>query len=418
MRHPLRSRVVAVVFSSFALGAGLARAGDAVPVAEPSAPIARGLVDLRIGAGIASDEVILFPLYASSEAPATGVSAGVRGASLLFSEPEPASGRQVVRVANGGSTAALVLAGTVVEGGRRDRMVRFDRLIPAEGAVEVEVVPASMARDARPQAAAFRVADFLAPSYLRESGQFSTDVSAVPRFVSHFLEFRNPSDTRASLLAIGGSDALADYCLTCRRSFAEWPTKRGAGAAVGGVLVVRGRVQSMEVFADNEHLKAFLEPMLKSLAFPAAAITLRAKALGIPLPGMDDPAGTLAAATKAAHELLVSLGTATYARRKTDAAFVGEAWTLKLRDGARGSALVREGRLMHAAVYPGDPFEDALYAKALSPLDPEDAATGPVGEAGDAGRAELERRAAQGSRLTAAEQRLLDRMRERRPGER
>ncbi len=415
MRMSLRPGFVALALSTCVFAGAPARAGDPAPAAEPSAPISQALRDLRVGAGIVSDEVILFPLYATSAAADSGVSAGVRGANLLFSEPETRTGKDVVRVANGGPTLALVLAGTVVEGGRRDRMVRFDRLIPANGAADVEVVPASMARDTRPQGKDFRITDFLAPSYLRESGQFSTDLSIIPRFISHFLEFRNPSDTRTSLLAIAGSDTLADYCLTCQRSFAEWPSKKGAGAVVGGIFAVRGRVQGLEIFATNELLKDELAPLLKSLAFPAAAIALRAKALGIPLPGTDDPVATLEAATKASHELLVNLASATLAPRKTDPSFVGDAFTLHLKDGGRGMALAHDGRLLHVAVYPGDPFEESLYAKPLAPLDPADVTEGAVG---DAGRVELERRAAQGSRLTAAEQRLLDRMRERAPGSR
>ncbi len=363
-----------------------------------------------MGDAIVSDQVILFPLYAPAEPAPLSVSPGVRGANLLFTEPETAPAKQTVRVANGGETAALILAGTVLEGGRRDRLVRFDRLIPSNAAAEIEVMPASMAQDAREKGRDFRIADFLAPSYLRESAQFSADPSAVPRFVSHFLEFRNPSDTRRSLLAIGDSDTLADYCLACQHSFSEWPTKKGVGPAVGGILVVRGRVQSMEVFANNEHLAAFFAPLLKSLAFSAAAIEVRARALDTPLPGKDDPAGTLAAATKASEDLLASLGGAAFSRRKTDPSFVGDAWILRLKDGTRGAALLRDDRLIHAVVYPGDPFEDALYSKPLVPLSAEDVP-------GDSG-AELERQSTPGRRLTAAEQRLLDRMRERLPSPR
>ena len=394
-----------------------ARAADPAPAPAPATTPAdslrKALGELRLGVGIVSDQIILFPLYAPGAPTAVPARAGVYGAGLVFTETEPKLGGQTVHVLNGGTGPALVVAGTVIEGGRRDRMVRYDRLVPAGEAIEIEVMPASMTRDTRAQGKDFRIADFLAPSYLRESGQFSPDTSVIPRFVSHFLDFRNPSDTRQSLIAVGESDALADSCLACQRSFAQWPLKAGAGAAVGAILVVRGRVQSMEVFATNEQLTDFVGPLLKSLAFPAAAIALRAKRLGIPMPWMDDPDGTLATSSASAAALLTSLGAATYTRRKTDPTFEGEAFVVHLAEGARGTAIVRTGRLVHAVVYPGDPFEESLYAKPLTPLDADDLSGATNG---DEGRIELERRAASGARLTVAELRLLARMRERVPG--
>jgi len=313
MIHRVRSGALASGLLTCLFAAGPARAGDAAPAAAHSPPFQQSLRELTIGAGIVNEEVILFPLYAPSEPAAAEETVGGKGSDLVFSEPDPKAGKPTIVATNGGATPALALAGTVVEGGRRDRMVRFDRLVPAKSAADVEVLPASTSHDARTKGSEFQFADFLAPSYLREGAQFSADPSLVPRFVSHFLEFRNANDKRESLLAVAGSDALAAFCLTCERSFSDWPGKKGAGTAVGAILVVRGRVQSMEVFATNAHLRAFLPPLLKGLAFPAAAIALRAKRLNVPLPWSEDPVGTLVAATKASEELL-GTGAAVYGR--------------------------------------------------------------------------------------------------------
>lgn len=382
----------------------------AAPAVEPAQALAQALRTVLVAEALVADQVILFPLYVLSEPAPLDVLAGVAGRNLRITEPETKPGKELVRVANGEPKAVLLPAGTVLEGGKRDRVVRFDRVIPANDAADVEVLPAAMASDVRKEPVAFKLQDFLAPSYLRESGQFTSSTTTVQRFVSHFLEFRNPSDARKSLSAIGDSDALADYCLVCQRSFSEWPSKKGAGTVVGGIAVVRGRVQSLELFADNQHLQDFFAPVLKSLSFPAAAIDLRAKKLNLPLPGKDQPAGTVEAATKAAKELLASLVGATFTLRKTDAGFVGQAFTIKAKDGTRGSALMLDGRLLHASLYPDDPFEASLYSQPLTPMEGEDASGDPTDETS---RAELERRQAMGSRLTPAEQRLLDRLRSR-----
>jgi hypothetical protein len=322
-------------------------------------------------------------------------------------EPKQKAGKEWVHVANPGPKPVLLLGGTVLEGGKRDRVVRFDRIIGGADAAEVEVTVASMASDIRKEPKEFKVQDFLAPSYLRDSIQHTTSHGVVPRFVSHYLDFRNPGDERKSLVAIGNSDALADYCLVCQRSFSEWPEKKGAGTVVGGLAVVRGRAQVVESYATNKLLQDYFSPVLKSLSFPAAALELRAKKINIPLPGKDDPKA-LEVGTKAAKELLALLATATFEQKKLPENALGELWLVKLKDGTRGLATVWNGRVVHVALYPDDPFEAALYSQALTPVEPESEDTD------DKNVSELERRAALGGRLTEAEQRLLDRLRPRR----
>ena len=86
---------------------------------------------------------------------------------------------------------------------------------------------------------------------------------------------------------------------------------------------------------------------------------------------------------------------------------------MKTKDGDRGSALLLDGRLVHLVLHPDDPFEYGLYSTALTPVDPEDADTGEDDET--PGVSELDRRAGSGARLTEAEKRLLERLRNR-PG--
>lgn len=392
--------------------AALAEEAPAPAPAEGPQALAQALRTISIAEGMVADQVVLFPLYVLTDPGPVEALAGVTGRNVKVTEPDVKPGKELVRVSNGEPKPLLLLSGTVLEGGKRDRMVRYDTLVPASEVVDVEVWPAAMASDVRKAPAPFSLEDFLAPGYLREAGQFSRTDSLVAKFVSHFLEFRNPGDARRSLSAVGGADTLADYCLVCQRSFSEWPTKRGAGTVIGGIAVVRGRLQTLEVFANNQHLQDFFAPVLRSLSFPAAALDLRAKKVGLPLPGKDEPAGSVEGATKLAKGLLAQLEGATFERRKTPAGFVGDAWIIRAKDGTRGSALMHEGRLLHASLFPDDPFEAALYSTPLTPLDPEDASGDPTDETS---RAELESRAARGGRLTPAEQRLLDRLRSR-PG--
>jgi hypothetical protein len=409
MRRVLVRFAAPVLALSLAL-AGPVRAADPQPGTPDGTAVLQGyLKSLYVSEGLSAEQVVLFPLYVLAEPAPLAVTPVVDSTPLRVDEPAEKPGKEWVKVSNPGPKPVLLVAGTVLEGGKRDRVIRNDRFIGPADAATVEVLPGSMSSDIRKEPKDFRVQDFLAPNYVRQAIQFSTSKGLVPRFVSHFLDFRNAGDVRKSLTAIGDSDALANYCLVCQRSFSEWPAKKGAGTVVGGIAVVRGRAQSLEAFATNGMLQDFFGPVLKALSFPAAAIELRAKKVGIPLPGKDDPKA-LETGTKVAKELLTQLVNATIEKRKLPDGALGEAFTLKLKDGSRGVANLLDGRLVHLAIYVDDPFEDNLYASELEPLDPEDASGDPTD---DVGRAELERRAASGARLTPAEQRLLDRMRHR-----
>jgi hypothetical protein len=386
------------------------------PVAPQAGPEAKAallaeLKSLAIGEPIVAEQLILFPVVRPQVPPAPLVIRPVLGGTVLsFSETSPADGRDLVRVTNPTATPALLVGGTVLEGGKRDRVVREDHLIGPNTFADVPVLPASMTSDRRKDEIPFRVLAFLAPPYLRDQAVFNPSRDTTPKFVSHFLEFRDPIDLRKSMAAVGDSVRLEDYCLVCQRSFSEWPVAPGP-AVLGGIAVVRGRAQAMEVFASNELLRSFFAPLLRSLSFPAAAIELRAKKAGVPLPGRDDPAKTLLAARKTVADLMTALASVSPEPRTQPAGTVASSWTLKVGDDARGTALVHEGRLVHLALFPTDPFEYALYAQAVVPIESED--TSRDANTQREGFVELARRERQGSRLTVEEQRLLDRLRER-----
>ncbi|MHC5011395.1 MAG: hypothetical protein ACYTG6_10655 [Planctomycetota bacterium] len=109
---------------------------------------------------------------------------------------------------------------------------------------------------------------------------------------------------------------------------------------------------------------------------------------------------------KEAEKLLERMTRARYRSDDLPDGAVGEALLIRTtRDHGRAIAL--DGRLVHAAIFPHDPFETALYSYDLELPEEvdEDVSGGP-------GVTELERRAGTpGQRLTEYEKRLLERMR-------
>ena len=399
---------------------GTSQADDPVPVppAPPAAPAAPGapkakpgafaqefVAALKIGPGIQSEQVILFPLYLDEVPAPFAVHPTAGGDGIAFDEPAKPRSKESLLV-KVGPVPTLLLGGTMLEGGFRDRMVVNDHVIAPGTTLEVDALPASTTKGKRKAATPFRMLAALAPPYLREEATSSSARTLIPRFVSHFLEFRKDGDLRESFAAVVESEKLDEFCFVCRRAMASWPKAVTGASVVGGIAVVRGRVQCLELFGTNDLLAAYFESVLRSMSFAAAAVELRAQKAGVPIPGKDVPEKTLEKATIAAKELFGRLRQATYHRDASDDAKSDDAYRVNLPEGA-GRVIGFGGRLVHLSVYPNDPFEYALYNQPLDPLAADD------DEGGRAGLAELARREAQGSRLTEAEKRLLDRLRNR-----
>ena len=385
-----------------ALGAPAAIAKDNAPD-----PIKSFLDGLTIGEGIATAEVIIFPVMAAEKPAKLEIRPSTWSENVGFNEPEFPKRRFNVNVANNEPGMLLMLGGTILGGGHRDRVIPQDVLVPAGARVEIETIAAAPSGDHRKEALPFRLGSALAPPYIRERAEFSPTNTLVPNFASHFLDFRNEGDKRKSLSAINASDKLTKLCLPCHEALAKFPVAEG-GRVVGVITAVRGRIGSLELFGDNRLLKAWFEPLLKSHTFAAAAIAVKAKKLRVPLPTDDNADQTMEKLQKDAQKLLERVQKARFKEGDTPKNGAGQYWIFRTSNSTRGAATVLDDRLIHMAVFPYEPFENALFGRRVKAPNDES-------EYGEYGQGELERKARHG-RLTEYEKRLLDRMRKNRAG--
>lgn len=314
---------------------------------------------LELGEPIQTDQVVLFPLVLGDAPADPGVDAVWRG-EVSFEEPTDAARPNDVLVRNGGKLPVLVPAGTILEGGRRDRMIANDVVLAPGAEAVVRALPAASSSDIRKETAPFKLCASLAPIHLRRKGEFDFSETLIPTFVARWIEFRNEGDKRNSLVAICESTKLAEYSLKSREKCAGLPKGLEGAKVVGAISAVRGRTQMLTVFGSNALLEANFDAYVRSATFVAAAIEIRAKAAGVPLPGKGDPAKTLEAVRTEAHELLARLKKASY----DDA---GGALVLRLSGGTRGRAVAHGTELVHLTVYPYDPIEARLYAATVDP---------------------------------------------------
>jgi hypothetical protein len=379
---------------------------DEAPGKEAKNFLAAMLERVTLGDPMQSGPLVLVPLVVDKAPELPAVAPGLGAAGLKFREAAWPKLRFNVELENSDEQPLLVLGGSILVGGRLDRMAPRDLIVPPGKTLEVHMLPAEYQQRYRSKPQPFKEHFTLAPSYLRERAFANPYRNLVPTFVSHFLEFRPAGDDRLSLAAVDQSPALAKYCVDCQAGLAKFPDIAGQ-RVVGFITAVRGQVHSAELFGHNSLLKAYFEPLIRAHTYAAAAIELRAKRIGFPLPKSE--ADALGKARQMAGDLLAKLKTKLrYRDGDVPTGTAGEALLFKV-GGTSGYALGYGGRLVHASVFPYDPFERRLYARPVVPPD--------TGEEEEVDIAELERRAASGRRLTEYEKRLLERIRKRRaPG--
>ena len=363
------------------------------------------LRSVTLGTPTTTDEVVIFPLIAMDKPAALDVQPSTWASAVGYTEPEFPKRRHDLGVINNETKPLLLLGGSLLEGGERDRVIPSDVLIPVGARLEIHTIVASPASEQRKEAKPFVLDAALAPSYVRERAEFSPSNTLVPNFAARFLEFRKEGDERKSLAAINGSDRLAQLCVACHQTLAAFPTVEG-GRVIGVITAVRGRVRSLELFGDNRLFKAFFEPLLKSQTFAAAAIAVKAKEYNLDIPAGNLTPEALKDLAMEATDLLEQVKTATLRDGDTPKHSMGQVTLLRTRDSTRGAALTLGDRVVHLAVFPYEPFEHAFFgSKVDAPDEPA--------EYGSAGEPALERKGRHG-RLTEFEKRLLDRMRTRR----
>lgn len=370
--------------------------------------VQEALAWLEVGDPIVTDKIVLFPLVIPRPVGDVGVDAVGTAEGLEITEPDFPKSRYDVTVKNGRERPVLVIGGTILEGGKRDRLVRHSAIVAAGAETDIRTLPASASSERRKEAVPFTVSNTLAPLYLRQKAEYGGSANTVTTFIARWLDFREEDDDRKSLVAIATAPKLKAFCLPCHEAAARFPRTEGKSERVlGAVGVVRGRIQGLILYGNNDLVRACFPAMLRGATYPAAAIELRAKKAGIPLPGEEEPEVMLARARKDVEDLLQRVRKATFREDDVGKGQLGEVLLVKSGNSTRGRALALNGLLVQLVVYPYDPFQSALYGTAFDVPD-EDLLSDPE----RVGVADLSRRAAQpGRRLTLAEQRLLERLR-------
>ena len=369
---------------------------------------------IELGDPIETETVILYPILAPRVPRDPGVTAQTRTKALSFAEPKKTRLKHDLEVTNNSDQPVLLLGGTVVEGGKRDRLVRRDHVIAPNATLVVRALPASAGSETRKEAIPFKMSDAMAPLYLRAKADHGGSESTVTHFIERWLDMRDDGDERKSLAALSESSKLQKYTLRDREKASGLPKSMEDKLVVGVVASMYGRVQGLLLFGSNELLAAHVDTLVKGSTYASAAIELRAKQAGIPVPGEEDVEATRAAVAKDVKKLMANLQKAKIKQNKSDPGEAADRYAIKCSDQSSGYAVVHQGKLAHLAIYKYDLFANKLYGgKVAEPTVKQPKAgkddSGDDVSGGTDGWASYARRASGNGRLTVAEQRFVSR---------
>jgi hypothetical protein len=197
--------------------------------------------------------------------------------SQLQSVSYPGGGAQVgtLVVDNKGDKPIYVLAGTVVKGGKQDRQIGQDVIIPPKSVVPVDAFCVEQGRwTAERQGVAtggkFRTLSQLATSKVRAAAQYEGQQGKVWEKVAEVNDAHKKSTSSGTLLATLDAPELQRSRDAMRQQIlAHLDQASPSGAVVGVAYAVDGKVQGVRWFANHQILGLFRDALANTAAFDA-----------------------------------------------------------------------------------------------------------------------------------------------------
>ena len=313
----------------------LEEAGDAgrpILLGQVSPDFQRMASGLRVGPAQAAGGLLVFWLRVK-EAPAalevaTLEEARARG-QLLITERDQATVPELL-VENRGKTPVLLLAGEILLGGKQNRVLKEDILLPPlSGPRNIGVYCVEQGRWAGPAKGFESKGSFAAPG-LRAKVLERADQGQVWAGVSEYARrAQAPSPTR-SYQEVYEKKEVKDHLAEVERGIDQ----RAAPEALGAAVFVGGRLAGLDLFLDADLFAREWPKLLRAQALDAYREPSPAEAAEARLRGRVEALLRLAASVEGTLR---------------EGAGLGRLFEFRLK-GARGTALVFDDRVIHAAI--------------------------------------------------------------------
>jgi hypothetical protein len=280
----------------------------------PGIPMAGGRVS--VGEPVQVESLTVFPIYGRQQSGAVDVvslDTALAVGQVLVRERDASGAVGTLVVENLGTKAILVLAGTVLKGGKQDRQIAQDLVIGAGETAPVDAFCVergrwSSQRDGVATGGQFRATQVLAPHKVRGAGQYEGNQSKVWESVTAVNAANAKGTPTGTLMATYDDPQIvargAEMARAVEKALSALPH---AGRTVGLAYAVSGQLRGGRWFADPRLFGEHRRQLVRTAAM---------EALTVPTQGGSKGASVTAAKVRDFVETLrrTSVGE----RRKTD----------------------------------------------------------------------------------------------------
>lgn len=311
------------------------------PQPVPGNPLTRAVRRMSVRRGYSYKGLTVFPVETPHVLDRTdypSIAEALRRGVLRITEKGTGS-VPVLLAENTGDRPILMLAGEMVLGGKQNRILREDLLLPASGRLELPVLCVERRRWSGPDAV-FKSNTAIAALNVRAAASTRQDQEAVWKGVSYNQAALGVSSPTEDLQAVQDSpevrEAVADYVEGFRK---HWRPD-----TVGMVVAKHGRIVGVDVFCNAALFRKHRDRILESYAVDCYVARRRLRAGGTAwrelVPDRREAERFLRRTLRAHHEWRVTPG----------------AGRLLAVSGAglRGTGLVYRQALLHASLFAED----------------------------------------------------------------
>lgn len=327
---------LACVGGCFVLARGGAPPAPPPIVAEAPRPLPGTALDAdhSIGSAVAFDNLTVFPIYAKEPSDADeyttldrAMARGEAEVREVGSRPPPEPAQAQVQAADGaevsrleidnrGALPIMVLAGTIVKGGKQDRQIGEDVVVAPHrsvsvGAFCVERGRWNAMRDGAATEGKFQVAKTLAIGAVRTAGQYEANQGEVWNKVAEVNATHRKETPSGTLLAtLDDADVARARDALAQRASDALAKAEQRDRIVGVAFAVDGAVRTIRWFTGPKLFALHEGTLLATAALEALTAQAAAKAAGRPI-------HQGAAAPESAKQLVDELDGVSVGERKT-----------------------------------------------------------------------------------------------------
>jgi hypothetical protein len=302
--------------------------------------VSRLVRSLRVGEVVHSGPLLVFPLY---------VDRGTRSGVIRTMDEALGRGRLDIREAGSARVPRLevrnrdrnyvfLMSGEVIAGGKQNRMVQHDVLLPPRSEV-IRVPVYCVERDRWTDSAApFRAGRVLAYPALRRKAASAESQESIWQSIDRCRRDARVKSSTGDYLDLTSSPALVSRLDRVARHLRPVLTRR----SVGAVAMIGNQVVACDIFSD---------PQLFARLWPKICRSYGTQVGGTRADGRHDDA-TRRWSPRGRDIARRLLDRALTARRE-DAHTPGAGYRLRLSGSAEGGALIWNDQVVHASFWPG-----------------------------------------------------------------